>query len=164
MFTLRFDSSQMDEELKALAGRFEDNTTLHSIMGAALYDQTLERFEREEGPDGKPWAKLSPLTLASRRSKRGTLRATGGLIRSIKVQVDSSKAEVGTNLNHPKVWVHQYGAVIRPRRKKALAIPNGNGGFVFAGKATIPARPYIGLGRGDEEAVREALESYLLDD
>jgi phage gpG-like protein len=76
---------------------------------------------------------------------------------------NASKAEVGTKLNHPKVYVMQHGATIRPRRAKMLAIPSGRGGNrpVFLKEAHIPPRPYIGIGRNDELAVKEALIEWL---
>ncbi|MCV6548304.1 MAG: phage virion morphogenesis protein [Cohaesibacter sp.] len=122
-----------------------------------LYDQTVDRFENEESPDRDKWGDLSALTLSNRRSSKGILRDSGELRRSIHHKSDGNKAEVGTNLNHPKVWVMQYGAAIKPRRYPTLRIPFGKNGFVFSKGVKIPARPYIGIGKDDEEVVREAL-------
>lgn len=39
--------------------------------------------------------------------------------------------------------VHQYGAVIRAKRAKYLAIPVGDGSFRFKKQVKIPARPFM---------------------
>lgn len=163
MLTYRFDGRDMDREIRKLIGRFEDTTTAHRIIGLTLYDQHVERFQNEEAPDGSKWEDLSPLTLALRRNKRGILRDKGDLFDSIHHTYDASRAEVGTNLNHPKVMVHQHGATILPKRATALKIGGGRGSnrATYLKRAVIPARPYIGIGRGDEEAVREELEAWL---
>ncbi|SDR15715.1 phage virion morphogenesis protein [Pseudovibrio sp. Tun.PSC04-5.I4] len=160
MITLTFDESDMNREIADVAGRLEDSTTVHDIIGEVLLDETRERIREEKSPDGSSWPALHPITLDNRRSKSGILRDSGELFRSIHKNTSSDKAEVGTNLNHPKVWVNQYGATIRPRRMPFLLIPFG-GGRISAKKVVIPARPYIGIGRGDMELVKETLDDYL---
>ena len=39
--------------------------------------------------------------------------------------------------------IHELGGVIVPKRAKALAIPQPDGGVVFAQSVTIPANPYL---------------------
>lgn len=159
--SFRYDYATADQEIRRLIDKIEDKAAIHRVIGMALYDQTMDRFEREESPDGNKWAPLTPLTLSNRRQPRGILRDSGELMRSIHFEASSSRAEVGTNLNHPKVWVMQHGATIKARRVPFLRIPAGGGGFVSAKRVSIPARPYIGIGMDDEEMVREALEGYL---
>ncbi|WP_319530828.1 phage virion morphogenesis protein [uncultured Cohaesibacter sp.] len=161
--SFRYDYASADQEIRRLIDKIEDKAAIHRVIGMALYNQTMERFEREESPDGNKWAPLTPLTLSNRRQSRGILRDSGELMRSIHFEASSSRAEVGTNLNHPKVWVMQHGATIKPRRFNSLRIPVAGGaeGFVFSKGVKIPARPYIGIGRQDEEAIREELEGYL---
>ena len=163
MLTFRFETSRIGPEIEALIGKTGDRAAAHRIIGLTLYDQTVDRFQREIAPDGTPWAPLSPLTLASRRNKRGILRDRGELFGSIHQVHTATRAEVGTRLNHPKVMVMQSGATIRPRRASVLAIPMGRGANrpAFRKKAVIPPRPYIGIGRGDEEAVKDALLAWL---
>ncbi len=160
MITLTFDKSDMNREIADVAGRLEDSATVHDIIGEVLLDETRERIQQEKSPDGSNWPALHPVALDNRRSKSGILCDSGELFRSIHKNTTSDKAEVGTNLNHPKVWVNQYGATIRPRRVPFLLIPY-MGGKLAAKQVTIPARPYIGIGRGDEELVKETLEGYL---
>lgn len=157
----RFDTSGLQNELHEVMDKVEDKSAIHKIVALTLYDQTIDRFENEEDPNGNKWQGLTPLTLANRRSGQGILRDSGELFRSIHHTSDSSKAEIGTNLNHPKVWVMQHGAAIKPRRFPALRIPFGKNGHVFSKGVKVPARQYIGIGRDDEGMVQEALEDYL---
>jgi len=157
----RYDFTSANEGIQEIIDRIEDKAAVHAIIGLTLYDQTVERFENEEGPDGNDWHDLRPLTLSNRRNAAGILRDRGELFRSIHHKSSASQAEVGTNLNHPKVWVMQHGANIKPRRGTHLRIPNGKNGYVFSKGVTIPARPYIGIGQKDEEVLREELVAYL---
>lgn len=163
MLTFRFDTTDLELQIEELIVKTGDEAMAHKIIGLTLYDETVERFQKEVGPDGEPWPGLTALTLLNRRNKSGILRDRGELFGSLHHTHNASKAEVGTKLNHPKVYVMQYGATIRPRRAKMLAIPAGPKGVVYAKAAVIPARPYIGIGRNDEAAVKEALIAWLED-
>lgn len=39
--------------------------------------------------------------------------------------------------------IHELGGIIRPKRAKALAIPQEGGGVILVKSVTIPARPYL---------------------
>ncbi len=160
MITLSLDSKDFKAAIEDTAGRVEDTATVHDIIGEVLLDETKERIREEKAPDGSNWPALHPVTLDNRRSKSGILRETGELFRSIHKNASAAKAEVGTNLNHPRVWVNQYGATIKPRRVPFLLIPH-MGGKLATKQVSIPARPYIGIGREDEELVKETLEGYF---
>ena len=159
-----YDYASADREIRRLIDRIEDKAAVHRVIGMVLYDQTMDRFEKEKDPDGNKWAPLTPLTLSNRRQPKGILRDSGELIRSIHFTASAANAEVGTNLNHPKVWIMQHGAKIKPRRFQSLRIPVAGGaeGYVFSKGVEIPARPYIGIGREDEAVIREELEGYLV--
>lgn len=163
MLTLTYDFTALNEGMQELAERIGDCQTVHRLVGEVLLDQNIHRFLDEESPDGGKWAPLSPVTLANRRSGSGILRDSGELFRSIHMKATSENAQIGTNLNHPKVMVMHHGATIRPRNGKALVIPGGRGANrpVFAREVTIPARPYIGIGPDDENAITEVLIDYL---
>ncbi|MCZ4273312.1 phage virion morphogenesis protein [Maritalea porphyrae] len=163
MISFKYEFDELNDEMTALIERIEDKQAAHMIIGQTLLNRHRQRFMDEVSPDGKKWAALSPLTLELRRSPIGILRDTGELMRSIHFKATSDKAEVGTNLNHPKVMTHQYGATIKPKSGKSLVIPRSNGAnrAVFIKQANIPARPYIGIGVGDEQASHDALLGYL---
>ena len=158
---LTIDMSDLTKGLQKHIDKLEDSRTIHSIVAKTLLTANQQRFRKGVGPNNKAWKKLHPITLANRQSKKGILRVGGDLFRSIHDKASSDKAEVGTNLDHPKVWVNFYGATIRPRRKNSLAIPNGNGGVILAKKVTIPARPYLGINSDDEKLIQKTLVDYL---
>lgn len=81
----------------------------------------------------------------------------GGLQGSITFRTGPDQVAVGTN----KVYgaVHQFGATIRPKGR-ALVF-NLGGRKVFARSVTIPARPYLGFGAEDRQAVLDALDVLL---
>jgi len=168
MLKIKWNHDEIELRLAGLRVSLADRTAAHRIMGEVLLRNTRRRFRREVSPDGKPWPALSPVTLATRRRKRGILRASGDLIDSIHMQADERAAEVGTPDRHPKVLVHQYGSTIKPKRAKALRIPGAgsviparNHPDLFVKKVVIPARPYLGIGVEDAADVLEALEGWL---
>ncbi len=128
-------STQLDD---AVAQQVFQN--LQDLDGTEIFRQvadvyealTLERFQRQDSPDGVPWAALSPVTLR-RRQKRGIagtaiLRETG-LLRST-VRGVYSEWSAGITVGGPGSWaaVHQ----------------RGNPSNTFGGApAPIPARPMI---------------------
>jgi phage virion morphogenesis protein len=164
MLSYRFEFSEVTKEIAGLIDRIEDRQAAHMIIGQTLLNRHRQRFMDQVAPDGSKWKALSPLTLELRRSPVGILRDSGELMRSIHFKASSDRAEVGTNLDHPKVMVHQHGATIKPKNGKSLVIPRLNGAnrAVFIKQAKIPARPYIGNGVGDEQAIALALNSYLI--
>lgn len=163
MLGLRFDFSDLEEKMGAKIGLLEDRRAIHTILGETLLQRHQRRFLNEVAPDGTKWQALSPITLEARRSPLGILRESGELFRSLKYEASPSHAEIGTNLNHPKVLVHQHGAEIKPRTGKSLAIPLGSKSNrpLLIKKATIPERPYVGVGKGDEGASVDALKAYF---
>jgi phage virion morphogenesis protein len=163
MLTITFNFEDVQRQLGKLADKIKDRRAVHQIIGEVLLDKHRERFLDQVSPDGDKWPALSPVTLANRRSPKGILRDSGELFRSIHMKASSESAQVGTNLNHPKVFVHQYGATIKLKSAKALVIPGGKGANrpIFAKSVTIKPRPYIGVGDGDEKEVMEVLLDYL---
>lgn len=160
--TFRYEFEDVSQQLLDLVDRIQDGEAVHAIIGEILLERTRDSFENEESPDGDAWAKLHPITLLLRKSKTGILRESGDLFRSIHKETSADKAEVGTNLDHPRVWSHQYGAEILPIRGSHLIIPGRGGAGPFRlKKATIPARPYIGISPDDEQLIIEALIDYL---
>ena len=151
------------EGLGHVTGALEEREAIHAIMAEVILDNTIERYKAEQSPDGEAWAAHSPITVLLRGHGAAKLRATGELFSSIHSSSDADGAEVGTNLDHPKVWVHQHGATIEPRRASALRIPRAPGANapIFLKKAEIPARTYIGLGPDDGDEVLEAVIAYL---
>ena len=101
-------------------------------IGAYLVTATLDRFDREQGPDGKPWQK----SVRAMATGGLTLTDTGGLRGSITHNVagDGRSVDVGSNLVYAAI--HQFGG--KAGRNKSV---------------TLPARPYLGIDGRDGDAI-----------
>jgi len=154
------DSRQrLDAFVEQLAARTKNIDGALKNTGEALLQTTRDRFETGTDPQGRKWKPLSALTVRLRGASSPVLWNTGRLRGSISWSISGGRLELGPNT--VDAAVHQFGATIVPREKKALRIPAGRGGAVFAGKVKIPARPYIGFGPKDEQAAMDALEDWL---
>lgn len=148
-------------------------------IGAYLVTSSQRRFEREMGPDGRPWAKLKPRTAAKRingkpRGYDHILRVSGRLQQSIFEAVESQDLIlVGSNVAYAAA--QHEGATIEVTERQQTIYQNfdaktdtfdpkfrrpGRSNFardvhVKAHTITIPARPYIGI---DEEDRKEIVE------
>lgn len=110
----------------------------------------------------EPMEPLKDITILSRRKKsKIPLQDTGRLSQSIAVVADKNTILLRTNVIY--AGVHQFGAVITPKRVRALIIPINPVGrywgkvkgakFVFVKRVVIPPRPFFptpdrGLPRG----------------
>lgn len=136
-------------------------------VGIVLLRQQNRRFKAQQDPDGKPWTKLAPLTVALRGGKKGPiLNRSGDLKNSGAFAVSGRALSVGVNT--PYAAAQQYGVTIKPKNKSALAIPFKAGfdgsnaaGFVFAKSVTIPPRRIVGFGEKDEQATERVITKWL---
>lgn len=143
---------------------------LNQLFAEILKQSSVERFDREQGPDGSKWRPLSEATLEARarrktrrkdgtsgyKTKRGKVSARakrimasaailkdmGRLMRSITGKARPEGLAVGTNLIYGAI--HQFGG------------PAGRGK-----KVQIPARPYLGVSAGDAQDLLAALREFI---
>lgn len=108
-------------------------------------------------PDGRPWAPLSPVTIA-RRAKAGKntdtiLQVTRHLAGNIVAQVDAAGLRVGSPVEYAGVM--QFGAAQGAfgRTSRGGPIPWG----------TIPARPFLGISETDETEIVAIARAWLGD-
>lgn len=155
--------ARADAVLAEVVSRAENVDGALRSIGEALLETTDERFDSESDPDGVAWQPLSALTLRQRaelgHAPGPILTRSRRLRRSVSYQVSGGVLRLGPNTLDAAV--HQFGATITPKSASALRIPLGPQGAVFARRATIPARPYIGFGPRDQEAATDALEDWL---
>lgn len=156
--TFEFEHKAFTEALARLdissPGRWQG--LLHTI-GVGLQHTTRDRFDSGRDPQGNRWAPLSAKYAAARRPGP-TLQQqgdSGGLKGSITFATGASQVAVGSN----KVYaaIHQFGGVIRPKNARALVFRIGDR-VIRARSVTIPARPYVGFGPADEEAVLDIID------
>lgn len=109
---------------------------VYQTIGRVLVNRIRLGFKLGASPFGSPWRAL--------KIRRGQpLRDTGRLQRSITANADAQGVTIGTNVRYASV--HQFGAVIRPRRARRLVFPGPNGRLIFAKQVTVPARPFMPL-------------------
>ena len=153
--------SMADKQIAAVMGSLrrlggQDRAMLLRAIGVGLVEATMEHFATATDPTGQPWKALLP-AYAAMKSGPGILRErgmSGGLQGSITFNVaNANTVEWGSN----KVYaaIHQFGGVIQPKAAKALVFRLG-GRLVHARRVTIPARPYLGFGSLEQEAVQDA--------
>ena len=109
-------------------------------IGRYLVDSTLRRFERERAPDGSPWLKSARALAEGGRTLTDTGRLRGSIAHTV---TDGGRAvEVGSNVLYAAI--HQFGG----RAGKGL-------------RATIPARPYLGIDDRDRDAITRIVSRAL---
>lgn len=161
------DTRTVYNVLLSLADRAEVTHDDLEDIGDLLTNNIRESIKFARTPWGEPFKPLRKITIntrfrgGERYTKRGATTAkffrhmtgnhiplndTGQHIRekityrvigkSVVVGIlDSQSAKIGR--------VHQFGAVIRAKNVKYLAIPIGDGTYRFKKQVTIPARPFF---------------------
>jgi phage virion morphogenesis protein len=157
-------SLDIDRALDELAAKLTNMRPFWADVGELLLASTKKRFVTQKAPDGTPWAPNKQLTIdmwLRREGKTGAgaaraagskriLRQSGALSTSIALKVGST----GVDLTSPLPYANtmQFGATARSFR----------GGRTPWGD--IPARPFIGLSKSDEQGILETIEEYLSGD
>ena len=156
----------------------ENPAAIMAEVAAFMVTATQRHIEREIGPDGRRWPKLSPRTANKRigRRRRGhdnILRVSGRLYQSITDDSGADYAAAGTNLIYAAA--QHFGATIQmPARQQDIHLSTGpttrSGGrrrfvkrrlkrketrrvSVGAHTITIPPRPYLYLNEADRAEI-----------
>jgi len=178
--TLRLDDLEVRRDLEQLVRRADNPEAAFHAIGAYMVTATQRRFERETGPDGQPWQRLSPRTAAKRigsrrRGYENILRVKARLYSSLAYEASADQVAIGTNVEYAAA--QQLGAEIQmPAREQDinLSIGKGRRRFVRASakrKETrrvsvgehvirIPARPYLGVDETDQAEIRRIVEDH----
>jgi phage virion morphogenesis protein len=125
-----------------------DRLQLLRDIGVELEEQTRERFNAQEDPEGNPWKDLAQKTrdyYLQNGLGGGSLLVQGGSLRdSVESQTpDSWSVLVGATMVYAAI--HQWGGEIVPKNAPALFVP----GYGTLSRVTIPARPYLGVSAQD---------------
>lgn len=136
---IEIDDAELRAAIGRLVSRLSNPAPVLDNVGRRLVASTIQRFERQQAPDGTPWKP------SQRAEAEGgvTLTDTARLRQSITHRVSGDAVEVGTNVVYGAI--HQFGG--RAGRGRSVM---------------LPARPYLGVDAGDRRAilriVRRALE------
>lgn len=146
-------------QLRFALGRPE---ALTRPIGVRLAENAQDRFRAERAPDGTPWQRLNPVYAEVKQGPgilRGPNWSRSGLNASITSAASGWDVSVGSNKVHAAV--HQFGAMIRPKRGAFLTLRLPNGAiWGVAQQVTIPARPYLGLSAEDQQDVLDIVEDF----
>jgi phage virion morphogenesis protein len=160
--TARLEDREIRAGLARLARMGTQPGPLLRAIGTGLAEVTRTRFDDAKDPDGNSWAALSPAYSAIKRGP-GILREAGmrgGLQGSITFEVAAGAKEVAVGTNKVYAAVHQFGATIRPKSAGGRLVFRTANGLAFARSVTVPARPFLGFGAADRQAVLDVIEAY----
>lgn len=123
MIEISVDNRDVMRRLQGVEALLANPTPVMERIGDLLRDQTIDAFLRERDPvNGRPWAALSPVTLAIKRrlgQPSRKLVATGKLLQEVfRVRPRISFGRVAYDLNGvPYAGYHQTGTRRMPRRR-----------------------------------------------
>jgi len=162
--SVSFDLKEVDAVKKMLANaslNAADRGRLLQSIGVEMEAQTQERFDTQKSPAGDSWKALAQKTRDYYASQgwaaRSILVGEGMLRDSVTSEVQGGAYAVLVGAAMEYAAVHQFGATITPKSKKALYVP----GYGYLKKATIPARPYLGVSTNDAKAIENAVAVFL---
>lgn len=141
------------DKLTALKGIVENKELVHEIFAAELFHATERAFENKRDPvTGKAWKEWTPkyakrLAKLGKNDRRNMLYqkgANGGLFNAVHHWADAEGGHIGANIIYARI--HQLG---------------GRAGRGH--RATIPARPYLGLDAQAREDIQQTIRDLLED-
>jgi len=155
--TATLDDKQLQATLQRLGALMKNPAPLLKQIGMGLVAAGGERFETQTDPFGRPWKALNPAYAAMKNNTR-ILTERGHLVGSLHFVVGAREAAYGSNMVYAAI--HQFGGTIKPKNAAALVFRLGSR-LVKAHSVFIPARPYLGMGHAEAEAVHLAVSIQL---
>jgi phage virion morphogenesis protein len=180
---IAIDDSDFQGAMRALADRGRNLAPALKSIGEALRNSTENRFKEQTGPDGRPWAPLSPQTIKRKKANKDKILVERGrLAGSIAYRVTGNELAVGTSLIYGAI--HQLGGEIKQGARTQTLAFHGKGGAAnkfkshkSAGKSKtsvsvrfanigarvikMPARPYLGVNARDKRTIERILTRHL---
>ncbi|WP_275789708.1 phage virion morphogenesis protein [Pararhizobium gei] len=184
VYTLELKSTEAREAVNRLVASMSNRQGFYKNVGEHLLNSTADNFRLERSPEGIPWKRLMPKTIA-KREKLGQvpitiLRARGRLAGSINMVATNEETRLGTPV--PYAAIHQLGGEIKKKERQQTIYQRYNpktdtldqkfrrkSKSNFARDVTvkehvinIPARPYLGASEADEKIIVGIAEEWLL--
>lgn len=134
---VKIDDAKVQAAIDRLLDKASDGgmKPVFEVVGRKIKAKVQLGFRSGVAPSGKRWAPL--------RFRNGQpLLDTGRLRNAIVANATGQYVDVGTNIKYAPV--HQFGAVIKPKKAKRLVFPS-QFGLVFAKQVSVPARPFLPL-------------------
>lgn len=148
--TIDIDDREVRAALANLQRRVSDLTPVMHDIGQALVEGMRARLRDGRDVEGRPFAPNSPVTLARKKGAR-PLVDSGTMAGQFAYQAGRDYVEAGSNAEQAATlhFGARQGAFGHDRRGHPL--PWGD----------IPARPFVGLSKEDEQAVLETIAEAL---
>lgn len=149
---LDWDDADLQAMLQGLARNVRDASPVMDDFSEYMMSETMERFEKEEDPEGHGWQTLKPVTEAQ-RAKAGKwpgkiLQVDGILKNSIQRIWDGSSSGLTTGLAGSGL---EYAAI------------HNEGGKAGRNRNTdIPRRQYLGFSDDDIAYFKRSLAGWLV--
>lgn len=145
-YTTIIHDADLRAKLAELIDRMNNPRGFYVNVGEHLLNSVGDNFDNEQSPDGEKWRDLSAVTVA-RREAAGhgatpILRVTGDLRSSFNYEASDTQVAIGT-------------------AKVQAALLHFGGESKGYMKATIHARPMLGLSPADEEEIFAIAEEWL---
>lgn len=165
MITVKINEEEITRALARVSAALTDMTPLMQGIGEFMVESTNQNFRDGTDPDGTPWAPKSPATLEAYR-RRGDGQPTRPLIGTSKalsttINAEPSADRVAWGSNVIQAAVMQFGAEAGEFGARAGLDKNGREFFMPIPWGAIPARPYLGVGDEDTDAIVATIEEYL---
>ncbi len=126
--SLEVEGATLNAGLARMAVVLADSSATMDQIGHYLVASTLRRFERERGPDGKPWLRSARALAEGGKTLTDTGRLRGSIAHTV---IDGGHAvEVGSSVIYAAI--HQFGGRAGSGRR-----------------VTLPARAYLGIDEHD---------------
>jgi phage virion morphogenesis protein len=158
MIKLELHDDALIAGLARLSDGLDDMPDVMGEIGEYLVRSTKERFNEGTAPDGTPWAKNSPVTLA-RKNDPNPLIDTKALFENIFHEAGRNEVQVGSSRDQAAVM--QFGAAQGEFGAFIGKDKRGRDHFHHLPWGDIPARPFLGLSDEDETALVGIIEEYL---
>jgi len=174
---IKIDTSELNGAFAKLLSNLRNTEPIRRNIGEAVLRTTRDRFNSGgPAPDGTPREPLSPAYLLTKKGK-GILLEKNKLYNSLIYQLlGDDSVVVGANTDYARI--HQQGGVIdMPMITRVMKFRKVGNKVRFAKKkhkrtyektvkvgpykVTIPARPYLGISRSDEEAIKNIVEDHI---
>jgi len=155
MIKITLNDTQAAKQLNSIVRQLRKPRKLYGVLGETLKKLHKARFEAEVDPQGKKWQPLSPITQQIKGNDK-ILRQGGYLSDKTAYNYDDNRLEFGSDAKYARL--HQFGGTITPKSAKRLKFGKSN---VFAKKAVIPARPWLGVSPSDAQKLLKKATALL---
>ena len=151
MIEVKIDSQSVTEALRRLAASAADPEPALKMIGERMVRSTKKRFKTSTAPDGAKWLPNKPSTLKRKKGNKPLIGATHSLATQISYAVSLDTLKVGSPMIYAAT--QQFGASRGQfgKNKRNHPIPWGD----------IPARPFLGVSKEDEEMIDNTVAEYL---